>query len=56
MGKGFLPLTARQKAAFWEAHRAACVNLELSTREEREAYRKLVMREECGKARSGAGA
>lgn len=49
MSKGFLPLTARQRAAFWEAHRAACVNLELSTREEREAYRKLVMREECGR-------
>lgn len=50
MNKGFLPLTARQRACFWEAHKAACIELELSTRDEREAYRKLVMREECGKA------
>lgn len=50
MASGFLPLTARQRTAYWGAHRAACVELELSTREEREAYRKLVMREECGKA------
>jgi len=49
MSKGFLPLTAKQRGCFWEAHRAACVELELSTREERETYRKLVMREECGK-------
>lgn len=49
MASGFLPLTARQRAAYWEAHRAACVELELSTRDERETYRKLVMREECGK-------
>lgn len=50
MASGFLPLTARQRACFWEAHKAACIELELSTRDEREAYRKLVMREECGKA------
>lgn len=49
MASGFLPLTSRQRAAYWDAHRAACVELELSSREEREAYRKLVMREECGK-------
>lgn len=49
MAKGFLPLTARQRACFWEAHKAACIEMELSTREERESYRKLVMREECGK-------
>ena len=49
MNKGFLPLTARQRACFWEAHKAACIELELETRDEREAYRKLVMREECGK-------
>jgi len=49
MPSKFLPLTAKQRGCFWEAHREACVNLELSTREEREAYRKLVMREECGK-------
>lgn len=49
MAKGFLPLTARQRAAYWEAHKAACIELELSTREERESYRKIVMKEECGK-------
>lgn len=49
MNKGFLPLTARQRACFWEAHKAACIEMELSTRDEREAYRKRVMREECGK-------
>lgn len=42
-------MTAKQRACFWEAHKAACIELELSTRDEREAYRKLVMREECGK-------
>ena len=50
MNKGFLPLTAKQRACFWEAHKAACIELELATRDERETYRKLVMREECGKA------
>lgn len=50
MARGFLPLTARQRACFWEAHKAACIELELLTRDEREAYRKRVMREECGKA------
>ena len=42
-------LTARQRAAFWEAHRAACIELGFDTREEREAYRRVVMREACGK-------
>ena len=54
MAKGFLPLTAKQRACFWEAHKAACIELELSTSEERESYRKLVMREECGKVHLAA--
>ena len=49
MARGFLPLTARQRACFWEAHKAACIELELATRDEREAYRKRIMRETCGK-------
>ena len=43
-------ISPRQRAAFWAAHKVACVELELSTREERESYRRVVMREECGKA------
>jgi len=42
-------ITVKQRSAFWRAHHAACVNLGLSTAEEREEYRKRVMREETGK-------
>lgn len=49
MRRGHSQITARQRAAYWDAHRAACINLELATRDEREAYRKRVMIEECGK-------
>ena len=42
-------ITQRQRAAFWQAHHAACVNLGISTAIEREDYRKQVMREETGK-------
>ena len=42
-------ITQRQRMAFFRAHHAACVNLELATADEREAYRKRVMREEAGK-------
>ena len=42
-------ITPKQKAAFWRAHHAACINLGLSTSEEREEYRKRVMREKTGK-------
>lgn len=42
-------ITFKQRSAYWRAHHAACVNLGLSTPEEREIYRKRVMREETGK-------
>lgn len=42
-------ITQRQRLAFFRAHHAACVNLGLSTADEREEYRKRVMREEAGK-------
>ena len=42
-------ITQRQRMAFFRAHHAACVNLGLSTADEREEYRKRVMREEAGK-------
>ena len=41
-------ISQRQRQAFFRAHHAACVNLGYSTAEEREEYRKRVMREECG--------
>jgi len=41
-------ITQRQRALYWRAHHAACVNLGLSTPEEREEYRRRVMREEAG--------
>ena len=43
-------ITPRQRSAFFRAHHAACINLGLSTSDEREEYRKRVMREETGKA------
>ena len=42
-------ITPRQRLVFFRAHHAACINLGLSTPEEREEYRKRVMREEAGK-------
>ena len=42
-------VTQAQRMAFFRAHHAACVNLGLSTADEREEYRKRVMREEAGK-------
>ena len=42
-------ITQKQRMAFFRAHHAACVNLGYSTTEEREEYRKRVMREEAGK-------
>ena len=42
-------ITPRQRMAFFRAHHAACINLGLSTSEEREEYRKRVMREEAGR-------
>ena len=42
-------ITQRQRMAFFRAHHAACVNLGLRDADEREEYRKRVMREETGK-------
>lgn len=42
-------ITQAQRMAFFRAHHAACINLGLSTTDEREDYRKRVMREEAGK-------
>ncbi len=42
-------ITPRQRSAFWRAHHAACINLGLDSADEREEYRKRVMREETGK-------
>ena len=42
-------ITVKQRSAFWRAHHAACIDLGISTPEEREDYRKRVMREETGK-------
>ena len=41
-------ISPRQRAAFWAAHRIACVNLGIDTPDGREAYRKRVMMEEAG--------
>ena len=43
-------LTPAQRAAFFRALQAASAELGHDTPDEREAYRKRVMREECGKA------
>lgn len=43
-------ITQKQRLAFFRACHAACVNLGYSSAEEREEYRKRVMREETGKA------
>ena len=42
-------ITQRQRLAFFRALHAACVNLGISTVEDREEYRKRVMREEAGR-------
>lgn len=42
-------ITSKQRFAFFRALSAACQNLGLNTQEERDAYRKQVMREECKK-------
>lgn len=42
-------ITSKQRFAFFRAMSAACQNLGLNTQEERDAYRKQVMREECKK-------
>ena len=42
-------LTPAQRSAFFRALQAASIELGHATPEEREAYRKAVMREECGK-------
>lgn len=42
-------ITKRQRCAFFRACSAACQNLGLNTQDEREAYRKRVMKEETGK-------
>lgn len=42
-------LSPRQRALFWRAHQAACMELGLDDADGREEYRKRVMREECGK-------
>lgn len=43
-------ITQKQRLAFFRACHAACVNLGYSSTDEREEYRKRVMREETGKA------
>lgn len=43
-------ITPKQRLAFFRACHAACVNLGYSSADEREEYRKRVMREETGKA------
>ena len=43
------PITKSQRYAFFRACSAACQNLGLNTQDEREAYRKRVMKEETGK-------
>jgi len=53
MSKKQTTISPRQRAAFWQAHHAACVNLGISTAIEREDYRKRVMREETGKEHLG---
>ena len=42
-------ITPSQRSAFFRALSAACQNLGLNTQDEREAYRKRVMKEEAGK-------
>ena len=42
-------ITKGQRSAFFRALSAACQNLGLNTQDEREAYRRQVMREECKK-------
>lgn len=42
-------ITSKQRFAFFRALSAACQNLGLNTQEERDTYRKQVMREECKK-------
>lgn len=42
-------ITSKQRFAFFRALSAACQNLGLNTQEERDAYRKQVMLEECKK-------
>ena len=43
-------ITQKQRLAFFRACHAACINLGYSSSDEREEYRKRVMREETGKA------
>ena len=50
MAKKSPGLTSAQRSAFFRACHAACVNLGYSSTDEREEYRKRVMREETGKA------
>ena len=49
MSKQSSGLTPAQRSAFFRALQAASIELGHATPEEREAYRKTVMREECGK-------
>lgn len=42
-------ITKGQRSAFFRALSAACQNLGLNTQDEREVYRKRVMKEETGK-------
>lgn len=42
-------ITDKQKSVYWVAFKAACFNLGLSGREEKDAYRHRAMRETCGK-------
>ena len=44
-----MSITPSQRSAFFRALSAACQNLGLNTQDEREAYRKRVMKEETGK-------
>ena len=44
-----MSITPSQRSAFFRALSAACQNLGLNTQDEREAYRKRVMKEEAGK-------
>ncbi len=42
-------ITDKQKSVYWVAFKAACFNLGLIGREEKDAYRHRAMRETCGK-------